>query len=255
MSTQTPGKTRQERKTADGYTRLSQTSSVSIQNQKEYIQHYFADADDVELAAIYDDGELQSGFDTTGRTEYHKLVDKVNNAESDIIAAIDNKRFARDFDDTMQLVIDCRKNDVEMHVTGPGDNQYPDGKLDLDDPIHAAVELLLAAAAEKDKQQEIERAVNAIEKKIEAGYYHGEPPKGLTYSNCKRYLVPDPNDDWDEVVHVIDLRGQGMTYRDIERETGIPKSTAADICDRVHVYQSAAERAGYNSDILEAYHQ
>lgn len=231
-------------RTAIGYTRLSQTSQISIDNQKEYIEYYF-DVPEVDLLTIYDDGEMMSGWDYEGRTEYHSLVDRVNGQTTHIIGAVDKKRFARDFDDTMQLVINCRKNNVEMHVTGPGDKQYPAGKVDLDDPIKAAVELLLSAAAEKDKRDEIERAVKTIQQKTDAGHPHGAPPTGLAYSKDKMSLEPSEENGWNDVVEVLSLRKQGHSYRQIEAKTGVPKSTVADIVDREETYANAAERVGW----------
>jgi len=127
---------------AVGYTRLSQDSDTSIGRQKRHIREY-ADANGFELVELYDDGEHSSGFDA-GREQYQNLRDHVEGGDNG------KRRLARDFDETMRLVLDLREHEVEAHT-------YEDGRLDLSEPVQAAVEVLQAASEHEAKKKEIEK--------------------------------------------------------------------------------------------------
>ena len=111
-----------------GYTRLSQESDTSIDRQKRHIHEYVVDLG-FELETIYDDGERSSGFDES-REEYVKLRGRVQSGEIEAVVVNDKRRLARDFDETMRLVLDLREHDVEAHT-------YQQGQLDLSDPVQA----------------------------------------------------------------------------------------------------------------------
>lgn len=89
------------------------------------------------------------------------------------------------------------------------------------------------------KKKEIEKAVQAVEERMERGYDHGRPPFGLTYDDDGRYLVP--GDNFSDAMAVIAKREDGATYREIENDLGISKSTANRIVERAEMYRSAAE--------------
>jgi len=127
-----------------GYTRLSQESDTSIDRQKRHIHEYVVDLS-FELETIYDDGERSSGFDES-REEYVKLRDRVQSGEIEAVVVNDKRRLARDFDETMRLVLDLREHDVEAHT-------YQEGQLDLSDPVQAAVEVLQAASEHEAKKR------------------------------------------------------------------------------------------------------
>lgn len=133
---------------AIGYTRLSQASDTSINRQKRHIREY-ADEHNLSLIRIYDDGERSSGFDDS-RREYHRVRDRIQ--EGELVAEIvnDKRRLALDFDETMRLVLDLREHDVDAHT-------YQEGRLDLSEPVQAAVKVLQAASEHEAKKKEIER--------------------------------------------------------------------------------------------------
>jgi len=212
-----------------GYTRLSQTSDTSIDRQKRHIRDY-CEEHRLTLVDIYDDGEQSSGFDTE-RTEYRRLRKRVAAGECDAVVVNDKRRLARDIDEVMRLIPDLRTNDVELHT-------HQDGKLDLSDPMRAAIEILMAAAAYEEKMEEIEKAIEAIEEKKDRGDDLGRPRFGMTYSDDKRRQVP--GDDFDTVREILDLRDGGATYEDISEQTGVPVGTAHTVVSRREWY---AERA------------
>ena len=212
---------------AIGYTRLSQESDTSIERQKRHIRAY-AEERDFTLETIYDDGERSSGFDED-REQYQQVRSRVQSGKIVAVIVNDKRRLARDFDETMRLVLDLRENDVEAHT-------YQEGKLDLSDPVQAAVEVLQAASEHEAKKKEIERAREAVQERIEKGHDHGRPPIGFRFDDAGEQWVPDREGRFPDVVHAIRMVDEGATYRDVEEEIGIAPSTMSRIIDRREQY-------------------
>jgi len=210
---------------AIGYTRLSQTSDLSIERQKRHIRDYCEDHN-LDLVTIFDDGEQSSGFDTE-RAEYQKLREEVVTGEFDAVVVNDKRRLARDIDEVMRLIPDLRTSGVELHT-------HQDGKLDLSDPMRAAIEILMAAAAHEEKMEEIEKAIEAIEEKKERGDDLGRPRFGMTYSADGRRQVP--GEDFETVRQILELRDDGATYEEIAETTGVAVGTAHTVVNRREWY-------------------
>jgi len=217
---------------AAGYTRLSQDSDTSIPRQKRKIRDY-CDEMDIDLGEILDDGRFSSGFDAD-RAEYQELRELIRAREVDAIVVHDKTRIGRDFDERMQFVLDLRKYGVDLHSARKG-------LIDLSDPTDAAVESLYAAQDDEAKRDEIEKAKEAVEERIEAGYDHGPPRFGCEYDDDGKYQVP--SDDFDTALRVIDLKEGGDTYAEIEEKTGVPTSTANRIVQRREWYEKRAGMA------------
>lgn len=208
---------------AVGYTRLSQESDTSIDRQKRHIREY-ADENGLTLLEIYDDGERSSGFDES-REEYQQLRERVQSGELEAVIVNDKRRLARDFDETMRLVLDLREYGVEAHT-------YEEGRLDLSDPMQAAVEVLQAASEHEAKLKEIERAREAVQERIDAGHDHGRPPIGLRFDDAGERWVPDRDGRFEDVVEAIRMVENGATYRDVHDELGIAPATMTGVMKR-----------------------
>lgn len=208
---------------AIGYTRLSQESDTSIDRQKRHILAY-ADELGLTLETIYDDGERSSGFDES-REEYQQVRERVQSGEIVAVIVNDKRRLARDFDETMRLVLDLREHDVEVHTC-------QEGKLDLSDPVQAAVEVLQAASEHEAKKKEIERAREAVQERISNGFDHGRPPIGFRFDDAGEYWVPDREGRFSDVVDAIRMVEEGSTYRDVKKKLNIAPSTMTHIMNR-----------------------
>jgi len=217
---------------AIGYTRLSQESDTSIDRQKRHIREY-AEEHGFDLETIYDDGERSSGFDES-REEYQEVRDRVQSGEIAAVIVNDKRRLARDFDETMRLVLDLREHDVEAHT-------YQEGKLDLSDPVQAAVEVLQAASEHEAKKKEIERAREAVRERIENGHDHGRPPIGFRFDEAGERWVPDRQGRFEDVVEAIRMVEEGATYADVEEELDIAPSTMSGVMKRQERYLQEAE--------------
>ena len=212
---------------AIGYTRLSQESDTSIGRQKRHIREY-ADENGLTLETIYDDGERSSGFDES-REEYQQVRDRVQSGEIAAVVVNDKRRLARDFDETMRLVLDLREHDVEAHT-------FQEGQLDLSDPVQAAVEVLQAASEHEAKKKEIERAREAVQERIDSGHDHGRPPTGFRFDEAGERWVPDREGRFEDVVEAIQMVEDGATYADVHEELGISPSTMSGVMDRKERY-------------------
>jgi DNA invertase Pin-like site-specific DNA recombinase len=216
---------------ADGYTRLSQESDTSIDRQKRHIREY-AEEHGLNLVRIHDDGERSSGFDEN-REEYQALRDRVESGDLAAVIVNDKRRLARDFDETMRLVLDLREHDVEAHT-------YQEGKLDLSEPVQAAVEVLQAASEHEAKKKEIERAKEAVQERLDSGHDHGRPPIGLRFDEAGEQWVPDREDRFEDVVEAIEMVENGATYSDVQEAFGIAPSTMSGVMGRRDRYLAEA---------------
>ncbi|SDY91833.1 recombinase family protein [Halopenitus persicus] len=223
--------------TAIGYTRLSQKSDTSLGNQKQNIREY-CDEHGLKLDRIYDDGQQASGWDGS-RDEYSELKQRLRDDDDlDVVVLHDKRRIARDVDEVMRLIPDFREYNVELHTV-------LDGQLDLADPMHAAIEILQAAAAHQEKLKEIEKGLEVTEARQDNEYWMGEAPYGLKFGVTEEYgkrLVPDPG-EWCDVERVLALRNDGISYREIEEKTDVAYATAYRIIQRREVYEQARARA------------
>ncbi|ADD03954.1 resolvase domain protein [Natrialba magadii ATCC 43099] len=241
----------QEPLVVDGYTRLSQDSDRSIPRQKEKIQEYINELNDrddhppVVLNTIFDDGRWSSGFSTANRGEYGQVLERIKNSEADLVVADGKRRFARDFDDTMDLILSCRSTGVELHDTSTG-------TLDLDDSMNVAIELLQAATEHKAMRRYIEKSIEETNRRTDAGYYHGQPPVALRFDENKQFLVADEN-RIDDVLRVYELRDAGESYRSIAEEVPWSPPTIGKLIDRRDQYEAVVEGAklGFKFTIVE----
>lgn len=202
---------------AIGYTRLSQDSDTSIDRQKDNIRAY-ADEHGFDLERIYDDGERSSGFETESREEYQRVRERVANGEIDAVIVNDKRRLARDIDEVMRLIPDLRTNEVELHT-------HQDGRLDLSDPMKAAIEIMQAAAAYEEKLEEIRKAIAAFEERKANGCYQGSPPFGLRFADDNCHLERDP-DEWDDLQWAFEQFGD-LEQQEIAARIGLDESTVS----------------------------
>lgn len=212
--------------TAIGYTRLSQDSDASIDRQKDHIREYAAERD-FDLETILNDGERSSGFDDS-REQYQLLRDRVSAGSVDAIIVNDKRRLARDFDATMRLVLDLRESNVDAHT-------YDEGRLDLSDPMQAAIEVVQAASEHEAKLKEINRSKEAVQERIENGCYQGTPPIGLEFADDKCHL--QKSDRWDDLEQAFALfENSDNTLAEISEETGFGISTLSRMRSRGRSY-------------------
>ncbi len=215
-----------------GYTRLSQDSDASIERQKRHIREY-TDEHGMPLERIYDDGERTSGWDES-REQYQQARSRVQSGDIDAVVINDKRRLARDFDETMRLILDLREYGVEAHT-------FEEGELDLSDPVQAAVEVLQAASEHEAKKKEIERAREAVQERVDKGYDHGRPPIGFRFDNEGKQWVPDRNGQFEIVLEAIHMVEAGSTYREVEDELDIAPATMSGIMDRRNQYLNASK--------------
>ena len=206
---------------AVGYTRLSQESDASIDRQKRHIREY-ADEHGYLVDTIYDDGQHSSGFDDD-REEYQLLRERVQSGDVDAVIVNSKRRLARDFDETMRLILDFREHDIEVHT-------YEGGLMDVSDPVQAAIEVLQAASEHEAKKKEIERAREAVDERLNQGFDHGRPPFGLEFDDDGEYWVP--SEDYGTVMDVFDMLQTAKPYTAIESETGVSRSSVSRIKQR-----------------------
>lgn len=218
---------------AIGYTRLSQESDTSIERQQRHIREY-CDEHGLTLERIYDDGEQSSGFDDE-REAYQEVRERVEASDVSAIVVNDKRRLARDVDEVMRLVPALRTVDVELHT-------YHDGRLDLSDPMRAAIEILMAAAAYEEKMEEIEKAKQAIEEKQDRGDDLGRPRFGMEYDDSSPPKQV-PGEEFDTVLKILRMESKGMTYDQIEEATGVSKATAHHVVNRREWYVERSQLA------------
>ena len=218
---------------AVGYTRLSQKSDTSIDDQKKAIKAYCSQRG-LELLRIYDDGEGSSGFDTE-RPEYAKVRELMRADKIDAVVVRDRSRLGRDFDERMQFVLDLRRSEVSLHAAR-------EGLVDLSDPYAVVMESMRAATDDSGKREEIEKAREKVAERVSNGYYHGRPPFGTQFSSDKTRLVP--GDEFETVVEVLGMIDAGDSYRNIHEETGVSLGTISRIKERREDYEDMMDEAG-----------
>jgi DNA invertase Pin-like site-specific DNA recombinase len=214
-----------------GYVRLSQEGrDASLAEQKKSIREY-ARAHDLNLQTTRNDGKNTSGF-STDRDEYQLLRDKLRNGEIDAVIVRDRARLSRDFDERLSLITDFRRTGVEWHVT------EANGRLELEHVQQAMFECIHAGMDHIKKKIEIERSKQAVQERLDNGYYQGKPPYGLEFDDDGQYLVP--SDEFAHVLTIFQKRDQGESYRSIAQDVPVSRTTVSSICDRREMYAEYA---------------
>ncbi len=227
-----------EHRTAVGYTRLSQTSDLSIDRQKRHIKQY-CDDHGITLRKIFNDGERSSGFKPSELDEYQALLETIQDGDVDVLITNDKRRTTRDYDEFLNLTSILRKHGVEYHT-------YRSGNLDINDAVQSAIEVLQAAVAFKEKKSEIEKSKEAVQERVaDENTHHGRAPVGMQHDNSGKQLVPDHTPDdgdpsFSDVIAAIKAKGNGASYSDVREEYGITKGTMSRIMDRKELYMQHA---------------
>jgi DNA invertase Pin-like site-specific DNA recombinase len=228
---------------AYGYTRLSEESDTSIEQQKVEIREYASEAG-LALVDILDDGEWSSGYDT-GRDAYRDLVERVRDGKVDAVIVRGTDRLGRVYDERELLKIWMRKTDTELHDTRRG-------HVDIQDVWRASVEGIRAAADDQQKRKEIEQAVDETERRIEAGYWQGRPPFGLEFDDDKQYLVP--GEGFDAAITAIRAHRAGVSVRDAGAKAELSRGTTERVLSHADEYLAvdadADARIGYQWQVV-----
>jgi DNA invertase Pin-like site-specific DNA recombinase len=214
-------------KSAWGYVRLSQKGrDTSLDEQKDSIRTY-AREEGLNLQTTRNEGDKTSGFDSD-REEYQLVREKIRTAEIDAIIVRDRARLSRDFDDRLSLITDFRESGVEWHVVEAG------GLIDVQDVQTAGMECLHAMMDHVKKKIEIERSKEAVQERLDNGYYQGKPPYGLEFDDNGQYL--QASEEFQHVITILEMRDEGKSYNAIAREVPVSSSTVSNICDRREMY-------------------
>ena len=214
-----------------GYTRLSQRSDVSIDRQKKLIRDYCAEHG-LDLVDIYDDGQRSSGFDDD-RPAYNDMMERVRAGEVDAVVVRDRTRLGRDKHLRMEHFSRMARLGVELHTV-------EDGHIDPEDPTALLREAMYAQQHDESKREEIKKAKAETRRRIENDYDHGRPRFGMIYNDEGKYQVP--GEEFDTVLEVLRARSAGKTYREIQDEIGVSKSTAQKIVSRREWYVKRSKR-------------
>ena len=215
-----------------GYTRLSQRSDVSIDRQKELVRDY-CDEHGFVLVDIYDDGQRSSGFDDD-RPAYNEMMERVRAGEVDVVVVRDRTRLGRDKHLRMEHFSRMARLGVELHTV-------EDGHIDPEDPTALLREAMYAQQHDESKREEIKKAKAETQHRIENGYDHGRPRFGMTYDEEGKYQIP--GEEFDTVLDVLRAKSDGKTYREIEDEFGVSRSTAQKIVSRRGWYVERSKMA------------
>jgi DNA invertase Pin-like site-specific DNA recombinase len=217
---------------AVGYARLSQ-DGTSLEDQRDQITEY-CEEHGLELVEHYNDGLYASGY-SADRDEYQRLLERLQE-DNDVghVVVRDRSRLSRDAKERLRLFLELDALGVEVHVAETGET------VDLDDAYALTRESAQADADDVEKRKEAERGRQEAERREELGLPNGEPPIGLRYSDDKTELVPDER--YGEVLEVLELRLEDMSWRAIASETSVSKDSARRIWGRLERYLDAGDR-------------
>ncbi|WP_429971917.1 recombinase family protein (plasmid) [Fructilactobacillus sp. Tb1] len=173
-----------------GYARVS-TTDQKLENQIEDLKHAGAEK-------IYQ--EKFTGT-TTERPEFQKLLNDIKSGDTLIITKLD--RFARNTREALDIIQKLFKRDVKVDILNMGliDNT-PTGQL---------IFTIFSAFAQFERDMIVTRTQEgkAYAKSHDPYFKEGRPK---TYTD-------------EQIRFAYDLRKQGMTYKMIERKTGISVRT------------------------------
>lgn len=122
--------------------------------------------------------------------------------------------------DTFELVEELRTHGVEIIIVSDG--------FSMDGPSAEVVLAVMAWAAKMERLAINERISAARERLAEEGRHWGRPPSVTE----------------EQLAHVLKLRAQGRTIREIATEVGVPRSTVAETIQRALSGKDGAKTEG-----------
>lgn len=219
-------------KIAVGYTRLSQKSDASIDDQKQEIRD-LADEQGFQLTRIYDDGELASGFDSE-RPEYLQMQTDLEDGLADVLIVRGRDRLSRDKRERSMLMYDIEDWSVELWTTTER------ARIELNSDEAWLIEMIQAYIDDVAKRREIQRARAKIQQRVDAGFHQGRPRYGTKFDEQREHLVP--GDNFVDVITAIEMREAGESFRSIVEQTAIPStSTLSRVLEREDWYHALAK--------------
>jgi len=226
-------------KIAVGYTRLSQKSDASIDDQRQEIRD-LADEQGFQLHRIYNDGELASGFDSE-RPEYLQMQTDLEDGLADVLIVRGRDRLSRDKRERSMLMYDIEDWGIELWTTTDR------ARIELNSDEAWLIEMIQAYIDDVAKRREIQRARAKVQQRVDAGYHQGRPRYGTEFDGQRQHLVP--GDEFKEVIAAIELREAGESFRSIVEQTTIPStSTLSRILERKEWYRRLVEN-GYHEAV------
>ncbi|MCL9814403.1 recombinase family protein [Natranaeroarchaeum aerophilus] len=220
------------KKTAVGYSRLSQTSDTSISDQQREIRQ-LTDGQGFDLLRIYDDGQRSSGFDAD-RPEYLEMQATLKDEDVDAVVVRDRDRLSRDKRERSMLYYDLDEWGVELWTTKDGEC------VELEDDESWLIEMIRNYMDDVAKRREIQQAKKKINERVENGYHQGRPRYGTEHDNNGHHLVP--GDGFEDALMVLALNDADAPKTNIVDKTGISRGTVYDIIDRQDWYRKLAKK-------------
>lgn len=157
-----------------------------------------------------------------------QLLDDLRAGKFDHLVAYDDTRLARD-----QFFWEIKRAAIRGECSLSFVEEPPEDELTF----------RVQRAVESDvKRREIEKSQAALEARDDRGDDHGRPPYGLQYDDDGRRWVPDrESGEFATALEVIRLRKDGCSWREVEDESGVSRSTARGVYDRRERYLKEAE--------------
>lgn len=188
-----------------------------------------------EIADEYEKVDLgvQTGFSSMTRDgdgllddhpQVQAAINGLENGEYDYLVAYDDRRVCRD--GYMRI--------IEYAAKQGGCEFVYVGDVTEDELTHD-----IKRRIERDtKEEEIEKARRAVQRRQEQGFWQGRPPFGLEFDENGEYL--QPSDKFHTAIRILELRDEGATYSEVAAETEVPRGTAHRIVEREDLYRQHA---------------
>lgn len=213
---------------------------IGLQKQREDVVDYAKElAEEVEVLDL----GVHTGFSSMTREDGSEALDRnpqvqeairnIRNGEYDYLVAYDDRRICRD--DYLTIIeYACQEGDVKIEYVADVEED------DLTFDIHRRIE-------RETKEEEIQKAKSALERRRECGYDEGRPKWGTQYDSDGAYLEPDPNTFKDALlaINMAESTNPEFSYREILDCTEINSTgTLKNILDHRDWYFELASRHG-----------
>lgn len=178
------------------------------------------------FSSLSDDVDVGEGIDDHPRMQ--DLLDNLRDGEYDWLLSYDDTRLARDgYYQTIK----------HAAIRGGAELGFVDDDIDEGSLGHS-----VRREVEKHiKQNEKQKAREAVQHRLEEGYWQGGIPAGTQMDDRGEHLVPA--DDFDDVLRVLALKKSGHSHREVvDRVSAVSSTgTVSNILDRRELYETLAE--------------
>ena len=195
---------------------------TSYETQKAYYEKYISSHEGWELVGIYADEGI-SGTQMKNRAQFNEMLDLARKGHIDMIITKSMSRFARNTVDTLKVIEEMRKRDVEIFFEKENISTS-DRKIDF-------LLTIIASLAQEESRSISQNVTLGVQKRMELGTFRGGPKRFYGYKRNEYGVYEIVESEAQVIRRIFAMCMSGLSLNDIAEilnKEGIPSRNGGE---------------------------